>query len=161
MNMNRIPSIRQLHASRRRAQAGAAIVEFALVAMIFITLLIGIMEFGRWLFTLNAANEATRLGARLAVVCSISDAPDIKARMNQMAGGIPVGKMVIDYAPTGCDEGNCKTVTVWVGSLDHVDSERATFSPLIPLMGGSYPIPEFATSLPRELMNSAGNPVCP
>ncbi len=157
--MNRIPSRLRLHASRRRAQAGAAIVEFALVAMIFITLLIGIMEFGRWLFTLNAANEATRLGARLAVVCSISDAADIKTRMQQMAGGIPVSKMVIDYAPSGCDASNCKTVTVWLGSLDHV--ERATFSPLIPLMGGTYPIPEFATSLPRELMNSAGNPVCP
>lgn len=148
-----------LKPSPRRRQRGAAIIEFALVAMIFFTLLIGIMEFGRWLFTLNAANEATRLGSRLAVVCSISDAPDIKARMHQMASGIPVGKMVIDYAPGGCTESSCKTVTVWLGSLDHVD--RATFSPLIPLMGGSYPIPEFSTSLPRELMNSAGNPVCP
>lgn len=137
----------------QRWQRGAAIVEFALVAMIFITLLIGIMEFGRWLFTLNAANEATRLGARLAVVCSISDAPDIKARMHHIAGGIPVGNMVIDYLPSPCNESSCKTVTVRLVG--------ATFSPLIPLMGGNYPIPEFATSLPRELMNSTGNPVCP
>jgi hypothetical protein len=132
---------------------GAAIVEFALIAMIFFTLLIGIMEFGRWLFTLNAANEATRLGARLAVVCSISDAPDIKARMHQIAGGIPVGNMVIDYLPSPCNESSCKTVTVLLSD--------ATFSPLIPLMGGNYPIPAFTTSLPRELMNSTGNPVCP
>jgi hypothetical protein len=132
---------------------GAAIVEFALIAMIFFTLLIGIMEFGRWLFTLNAANEATRLGARLAVVCSISDAPDIKARMHQIAGGIPVGNMVIDYLPSPCNESSCKTVTVRLSD--------ATFSPLIPLMGGNYPIPAFTTSLPRELMNSTGNPVCP
>lgn len=137
----------------QRRQRGAAIVEFALVAMIFFTALIGVMEFGRWLFTLNAANEATRLGARLAVVCSISDAPDIKVSMHQIAGGIPVGNMAIDYVPTGCDASNCKTVTVRLSG--------ATFSPLIPLMGGTYPIPDFATSLPRELMNSAGNPVCP
>ena len=45
----------------RGRQRGAAIIEFALVAMIFFTLLIGVMEFGRWLFTLNAAGEATRL----------------------------------------------------------------------------------------------------
>ena len=90
--------------------------------MIFITLLIGTMEFGRWLFTLNAANEATRLGARLAVVCSISDAPDIKTRMHQMVGGIPVSNMVIDYVPGGCDASNCKTVTVRLCG--------ATFSPL-------------------------------
>ncbi len=148
-----ITPLRQPPTPARRAQVGAAIVEFALVALIFFTLLIGIMEFGRWLFTLNAANEATRLGARLAVVCSISDAQDIKARMHQVAGGIPVGKMIIEYLPSSCDESNCKTVTVRLNG--------ATFSPLIPLMGGNYPIPEFATSLPRELMNSAGNPVCP
>lgn len=151
--MNRITPLRHRPTPARRTQVGAAIVEFALVAMIFFTLLIGIMEFGRWLFTLNAANEATRLGARLAVVCSISDAPDIKTRMHQIAGGIPVGNMVIEYLPSGCDASYCKTVTVRLSG--------ATFSPLIPLMGGNYPIPAFTTSLPRELMNSAGNPVCP
>ena len=145
----------RLKPTPHRRQRGAAIVEFALVAMIFITLLIGIMEFGRWLFTLNAANEATRLGARLAVVCSSisnADKEKIKGKMQAM-GGIPKINMVIDHVPVGCDESNCKTVTVRLSG--------ATFSPLIPLMGGSYPIPEFATSLPRELMNSAGNPVCP
>lgn len=136
-----------------RRQAGAAIVEFALVAMIFITLLIGVMEFGRWLFTLNAANEATRLGARLAVVCSIADAGFIKNRMHVMVSSVPVANMVIDYVPTGCDAGTCKTVTVRLNG--------ATFTPLIPLMGAAVPIPDFPTSLPRELMNSAGNPVCP
>lgn len=151
--MNGIPSKPRVAAAGRRAQAGAAIVEFAFVAMIFITLLIGVMEFGRWLFTLNAANEATRLGARLAVVCSIADAGFIKNRMHGMASGVPVANMVIDYVPTGCDAGTCKTVTVRLSG--------ATFTPLIPLMGGAVPIPAFSASLPRELMNSAGNPVCP
>jgi len=151
--MDRIPLISRRRAAARCTQGGSAIVEFALVALIFFTLLIGTMEFGRWLFTLNAANEATRLGARLAVVCSITDAPDIKVRMRQIANGIPAANMEINYMPAGCDAGNCKTVTVRLVG--------ATFSPLIPLLGGSYPIPQFSTSLPRELMNSAGNPVCP
>lgn len=151
--MDRIPSIPRYRAAPRCTQGGSAIVEFALVALIFFTLLIGTMEFGRWLFTLNAANEATRLGARLAVVCSITDAPDIKARMRQMVSGIPAANMEINYIPSGCDAGSCKTVTVRLAG--------ATFSPLIPLLGGSYPIPQFSTTLPRELMNSAGNPVCP
>ena len=136
----------------QRCQRGVAAVEFALVALLFFTLLIGIMEFGRWLYTLNAANEATRWGARLAVVCSISDEPDIKAKI-QVMGGIPVDNIVIDYEPSPCDESNCKTVTVRLNG--------ATFRPMIPFMGGTYAIPEFATSLPRELMNSSGNPVCP
>ena len=152
-NMNRTTPLRQSLTPSRRTQVGAAIVEFALVALIFFTLLIGIMEFGRWLFTLNSANEATRLGARLAVVCSIADESDIKIRMHQIAGGVPVGNMDIDYEPINCNESNCKTVTVSLSG--------ATFSPLIPLMGGNYPIPAFTTTLSRESMNSAGNPVCP
>lgn len=161
--MNHIPSRRRIQASRRDAQAGAAIIEFALVAMIFITLLIGTMEFGRWLFTLNAANEATRLGARLAVVCSKSAEDSIKLRMQSMVPGILTDYMHIDYKDADgntCDETTCKMVTVRLSG--------ATFNPLIPLMGNSYPIPAFATSLPREFMRSIAlppdnskNPVCP
>ena len=35
----------------------------------FLHVLLGIIDFGRMLFTWNAANEATRAGARYAVVC--------------------------------------------------------------------------------------------
>jgi len=55
--------------SLRKSQRGAAAVEFALVAIVFFMLLIGIVEMGRVLFTWNAAAEATRYGARVAVVC--------------------------------------------------------------------------------------------
>lgn len=142
---------------RRHAQRGVAAVEFALIAIFFFTLLLGIMEFGRWLFLLNGANEATRLGARLAVVCSVEAADNltlIKASMSAMTGGgIPAANMVLDYVPEGCDASNCKTVTARI-----VD---ATFTPVSPFFGGSFSIPEFPTSLPREYMTSAGNPVCP
>lgn len=135
-----------------------AIVEFAFVAMIFFTLLLGIMEFGRWLFTLNAAAEATRWGARLAAVCS-KDAPVIEAKMRFMLGSLDPNRtdqISIQYTPTGCDATNCEAVTV---SLTNV-----SFTPLIPFMGVAVPIPPFTTSLPRELMNSTvdgtANPVC-
>ena len=144
-------------AHRRSAQRGVAAVEFAIVALLFFTLLLGIMEFGRWLFVLNGANEATRLGARLAVVCSIEDADDltgIRARMSDMTGGgVPADRMVLDYAPAGCTVDNCRTVTARIVG--------AQLMPHIPFFGIPFPIPEFPTSLPREYMNSAGNPVCP
>lgn len=63
-----------------RRQRGATMVEFAIVAGLLVSLLIGIMEMGRMLFYWNATTEATRLGARLAVVCDFND-PDIKAKM--------------------------------------------------------------------------------
>lgn len=143
--------------ARRRAQRGVAAVEFALIAIFFLTLLLGIMEFGRWLFLLNGANEATRLGARLGVVCSV-EAPGeltlIKARMSAMTGGgIPAANMVLDYVPVNCDASNCQTVTARIVG--------ASFTPVSPFFGGAFPIPQFPTSLPREYMTSAGNPVCP
>jgi hypothetical protein len=134
-------------------QRGVAAVEFALVALLFFTLLLGIMEFGRWMFTLNAASEATRLGARLAVVCSQGDESLIRRRMSEMTVSIPSSNMVIDYVPANCDASNCKSVSARVVG--------ASFRPLIPLWGTSVAIPAFEVSLPRESMNSSNNPVCP
>ena len=70
------------HASiaRRHRQHGAALVEFAIVAALFCTLLIGILEFGRVLFYWNTASEAVRLGARTAAVCD-ADASVVKSRI--------------------------------------------------------------------------------
>jgi hypothetical protein len=132
---------------------GVATVEFALVALVFFTLLLGTMEFGRWMFTLNAASEATRLGARLAVVCSPTDARDIERRMSEMTVSIAPEHMQISYQPERCTAGNCRTVTARVVG--------ATFRPLIPLMSRPFAIPPFEVSLPREYMNSSQNPVCP
>lgn len=135
-----------------RRQAGATIVEFALVAILFLTLLIGIMELGRWLFTLSAASEATRWGARLAVVCDMND-PQIKERMRAILGSVSNEQIQITYAPEACNTMDC-FVTVRLSG--------ATFKPWIPFFGTSVAIPPFTTSLPRESLDSAGtaNEVC-
>lgn len=141
----------------RRRQGGAAIIEFALVAMIFLTLLIGIMEFGRWLFALNGASEATRWGARLAVVCDKTDAQKtkIKQRMQIMLHGVTNDQINIEYLPdNNCTQETCTDVIVYL--------KGATFTPLIPFLGGAYGIPSYTVSVPRESMDSAGgdNEVC-
>jgi Flp pilus assembly protein TadG len=51
-----------------KAQRGAAAVEFALIALMFFVLLLGIIEIGRALFVWNTLQEATRRAAREAVV---------------------------------------------------------------------------------------------
>ena len=56
----------------KKNQQGAALVEFALVSIVFFTLLLGIVEFARITFIYNTLTEATRKGARLAAVCSVS-----------------------------------------------------------------------------------------
>lgn len=134
----------------RRAQRGAAMVEFALVAMIFIMIALAIMEFGRWMFTLNAANEATRWGARLAAVCSLND-PKIKEKMQSILP-VATAQISISYSPNGCTAATCQTVEVALVDV--------YFEPLFPFMSTGVPVPPFTTTLTRELMNSAGNPAC-
>lgn len=150
----------------RRRQRGVAIVEFALVAMLLFTLLIGIMDFGRWLYTLNAAAEATRLGARLAAVCSKSDQNNIKEKMIFFVGrvsSVSKEQISIHYRPNDtCDpdwtatSNVCESVTVQLIEGD----AGAKFRTFIPFLAGSYAIPPFITTLPREHMNGTDNPVC-
>jgi hypothetical protein len=52
-----------------RKQTGAAMVEFALVALVFFTMVFGLIEAARLFFTINTLTEMTRRGARLATVC--------------------------------------------------------------------------------------------
>lgn len=138
-------------------QRGVAAVEFALIASIFFMLLIGIMEMGRILFYWNTATEATRLGARLAVVCNIDDGA-IKSRMMALFPMLKPGSIAIDYLPGNCTADNCVQVTV---SIVAAGTVIPTYIPFVPL---SLTLPGFATTLSRESMSSSAdgvaNPVC-
>jgi hypothetical protein len=58
---------RRRSGTRRRAR-GQALVEFAMVAPFFFLLLFGIIEAGRFIFYYETLNNATREGARYAIV---------------------------------------------------------------------------------------------
>jgi Flp pilus assembly protein TadG len=52
----------------KKNERGAAVAEFAVASLFFFTLLIGIIEFGRLLYTHNALTDAARRGARYAAL---------------------------------------------------------------------------------------------
>jgi Flp pilus assembly protein TadG len=52
----------------RRSPRGQAIVEFALVAPIFILIILGLFDAGRAVYAYNTAANAAREGARIAIV---------------------------------------------------------------------------------------------
>ena len=54
----------------KKSERGAAVAEFAVACLFFFTLLIGIIEFGRLLYTHNALTDAARRGARYATLHS-------------------------------------------------------------------------------------------
>ncbi|MCO6428422.1 MAG: pilus assembly protein [Nitrosomonas communis] len=131
-------------------QHGIAAVEFALIASLLFTLLFGVMEMSRLLFYWNTATEATRLGARLAVVCDKDDSA-IMSKMQSLLGVLGDNNINIDYLPSGCSVDTCRSVTVSITGL--------TISTVIPLVPLNVTMPPFSTTLPRESMDSA-NPDC-
>jgi Flp pilus assembly protein TadG len=138
-------------------QRGASAVEFALVAVAFSVVLLGITGFGHLMYTLEMLTDATRTGARMAAVCDLNDATVravIQARVPQLS--LTSAQIALQYVPDGCNRSNCQAVRV---SLTGV-----TYVPWFPLPA-PISVPAFATSLPRESMesvNAAGeaNPSC-
>lgn len=147
-----------LRRSYRRAgrSLGVAAVEFALVSTVLVMLLFGGIEFGRLLWTWNAAAEATRLGARLAVVCG-QDATTqafIKSRMQTMLPALGPSNISLSYAPDSCTVTDCLSATVSLSNYRFVLN-----IPFVPASVNPM-LPPFTTTLSREYMTSAGNNIC-
>lgn len=137
-------------------------VEFALVLIVFLTVLLGIVDFARMLWTWNAASEATRWGARVSVVCE-RDATAVLAKMKFFLPQLEAANVDIDWyvwddasstyqVSTGCDHTNCAGVNVRIVDLDYHWISPVGFS--IP---AAMPMPGFSTFLPREVMGQDPN----
>jgi Flp pilus assembly protein TadG len=146
----------------KTAQVGATTIELAFVLVLFFMFLLGVTDMARMLFTWNAATEATRLGARYAVVCAnTNNQAQVLDKMRMMVPEI--GGVNLDWDPNGCtatgdatsDTPSCAGVTVTITSLN--------FRWISPLAGAVMPVralPSFSTYLPREMMRQdPNNPV--
>ncbi|WP_334189099.1 TadE/TadG family type IV pilus assembly protein [Noviherbaspirillum sp.] len=133
-------------------QSGAQTVEFALALLVFLTFLLGITDFARMLFTWNAANEATRAGARFAVVCdNTGNQADVLAKMQALLPQI--NTISLAWEPAGCTPATCEGVTVTITGLNY-----QWISPIAGLASRApIPMPTFSTFLPREIMRQDPN----
>ncbi|MDF3036474.1 MAG: TadZ/CpaE-like protein [Paucimonas sp.] len=132
--------------------SGAATVEFALGLIVFLTFLLGIVDFSRMLFTWSAANEATRAGARFAVVCDNTGGK--QQVLDRMQALLPqIADIDLAWAPAGCTPSTCEGVTVTITTLDYQwISPVAGAVALAPVT-----MPTFSTYLPREMMGQDPN----
>jgi Flp pilus assembly protein TadG len=160
--------------NQRRNERGTTIAEFAIVALLFFTIIIGIIEFGRLIYTHNALTDATRAGARFAALHHGATADDEMAVKRYVVYG-PHGTFAPDGTPTspplipdltldmvhvrfdGVDTDgvaatppeygtNLGTATVWI--------EDYQFNLSIPIIGRRLTLPKYITTAPAE---SAGN----
>ncbi len=82
---------------------GNAIIEFALVLPLLLLVIFGITELGRMVMTTNVLNTASREGARLAAVSSISDSLAVYARVTEVlaAASIVPSSILVEYDVPG------------------------------------------------------------
>jgi Flp pilus assembly protein TadG len=143
-----------------KQERGAALVEFAIVATVFLTVLFGVVEFGRYFWTHNALRDAARRGVRYATLRR-NDAAGMQAVKNMVVYGDPnvsSGTPVV----SGLTAGNVTVVYANYNGLQL--SARPTvsitgyqFQFAVPLIGGTVSMPSYKTSLPGE---SAGYVPC-
>ena len=139
------------HASHK-GQQGATTIEFALVLMFYLTFLLGVLHMSRLLWTWNAASEATRWGARVAVVCD-RGASAVLARMKTYLPQLTDANVVVEWydgagnVSPSCTFANCQGVNVRIVNLNYQWLAPLGFSRIAP-----WPMPSFSTYLPREIM---------
>jgi Flp pilus assembly protein TadG len=86
--------LRRRGAVKRRSDCGVALVEHALVLVLFLTVVFGIIDFGRGLYTYhfvsNAAREATRWASVRGNACKAADCPaspsDVQTYVSNVSG---------------------------------------------------------------------------
>ena len=98
--------MKRLKAILKHEERGQALVEFALVGIIFFILVFGTIDVGRAVWNYNTLAQATREGARFAVVhgarcdseagCSAADLAAVEAVVVTNASGLNSSQVTVD-----------------------------------------------------------------
>lgn len=141
-----------MSARLRTRAGGATIVEFAIVLTLLLTLVFGLLDLGRALFTWNSAVDAVRRGARTAAIMEIGDEASILAQMQLVFPAIDAGSVSIQYSPDGhfpgaaCVRGTCRFVNVGITSY--------AFHPIIFFLPETIAMPGFSATYPVEALGA-------
>lgn len=153
--------------NHRKNERGTTIAEFAVVALLFFTILFGIIEFGRLLYTHNALTDATRKGARYASIHhGASDADHLAVKNYVVYGanatydakGNPTSPALIagltpDMVTVDFDGPDAKTAYGSNLGSATVSIENYQFNLSIPVIGRTLTLPTYTTT---SMAESAG-----
>jgi Flp pilus assembly protein TadG len=137
---------------RQKRQKGAAVVESAFIFLILFSMIIGIFDFGQFLFVHQALVERARGAARWGAIYSPSDSSAIRNKVLYNQATQPVD--ATGYF--GLTAGNVLVAESGVGT-DHyrltVQIVNFPYKVLSPVIGGSYTGPTIRVSVPMGLYN--------
>jgi Flp pilus assembly protein TadG len=132
----------------KETERGSTLVEFAIAATVFLTVMFAVLEFGRALWVHNALSDAARRGARYAVVHPASDSAAVKnvvvygdpaGGSNPLVSNLTTSNVNVAYSGFGLSEG---TVTVSITNYQ--------FQFVIPMVSTSIQMPSSRTTLTGE-----------
>ncbi len=143
----------------RRQQSGTAAVEFAIIGSVAMIVILGLIEFSRMVFVVNTLSEATRRGARMAVVCPLNDPAIAQVTVfnapgggsnSPIVGGLTTGNVAVEYLDqNGTVMGNPGGAFTQIGYA-RVRINNFQHSLFIPLAVSTFTLPGFPSTLPRE-----------
>jgi len=114
--------MKQEQKTRRRTTLGQALAEMGIVVVLLVTMLLGIIEFGRMLMLTNMVVHAARDGARIAAVTPGTTFPDAEQHVTDLLGEVGLTGLSVSASenPNGGGPG-VDTVTVTVqGTIDYI-----------------------------------------
>jgi Flp pilus assembly protein TadG len=131
----------------RKTERGASLLEFAIAATVFLTVLFAVVEFGRALWVHNALTDAARRGARYAVMHKATDIEDVKKIVvyGDLTGTTPLlENLTTDNVTVTYNSFNLDSGTASVSVHDY------QFQPILPLTFGPITMPNYTTTLTGE-----------
>lgn len=128
------PKVEKVFRLCRKNRRGAAVVEFAIVAPVFFLLVFGMIEYGRMVMVQQILTNASREGARYAVILSTNDTNAVETRVE-------------DYLESASIRGTPTVSVTWPPSGGSDPTQPVTVSVSIPFGQVSWlPTPMFVSS---------------
>lgn len=130
-------------------QRGAALVEFAIAATIFLTVTFAVIEFGYLLWIHNALTDAARRGARYAVTHAKTDASAVQnvavygdpaGSTQPLVNNLTTANVNVQYSPDfGLNAGRVS-----------VSIQNYQYRFVLPILGTTLNMPAYTTTLTGE-----------
>ena len=151
--------------------------EFALISVVFFMIIFGIIEFGRLFYTHNALTDATRRGARYAVLHEEADLECVKNVVvygdtnvnpttcaptgSPLINGLDTTKVFVTYAGADADNNPDTPPTEFGMNLGTatVEIKNYTFNLSIPFARQTLTMPHYITTLTAESAGEEPSPM--
>jgi len=142
-----------------KKQSGLSILEFTIVSSALVLLVLGVVNFGHYVYSMQVLSDVARTTARLGTVCYVTDQTDLPglALADNVPAGFTADNIDVDYLDengsvvggTLTDEAVFTTIRYVRARVVDYDYQFVGF---LNFLGdeGALTVPEFESTLPIE-----------